>query len=217
MYKYIFNKKMPNKTKELDIVTHMLESINNNFSLDIDETLSVEEQYEYIKNKFAQLCEIDTKVKEHRSNFINKLDTLHQQFMKTDVEDTKPGNREIFDNDSEPDVDVELETQEDVKDTSQVSEKEPITKSKTKKKVTKKVTKNESSNKNKDKDTIEENTELTEHEPEQGSVQSLARDSIQEPDSEPEPEPEPVKSDKKTKITKPQNKKKRGKKKKTDE
>lgn len=139
-------------SKKINTVKQLTQLIDDKFHINEDNKLSIDEQYEYLKNNFAELCDIMTNVQEHRSNYITKLSSLHQQYMDT-VNDEPNDDADI----NEPDVDSELEQQN-------TSESVPKTESKSKS-VKKVVSKKNSKRKQKVKE-VETNTELTEIEPE---------------------------------------------------
>jgi len=123
-------------------VKKLTQQLDEMFNIDEDIKLSIDERYENLKNKFAELCDITANIQEYRIKYIEKLSSLHVDYMATNNED-----QQEEDNTNNPDVDSELENQNHLKSV-------PILEAKSKSKKRQKVKE------------IENNSELTEIEPE---------------------------------------------------
>lgn len=169
----------------MNIVEQVAQILNKHFNVEVNNTLSITEQYEYIKNNFAELCEIDTVIKELRSKFINDLSLLHQRFTETRLEEGIKTNDNNKDNcETEPDNDTELENK-----TNNHQPNEP-------KKNNKRVTTKKQSNIKKKNEVIDNNTELiddvvkvetkseSEHKLDQDSVKTQETQETQETQDE---------------------------------
>jgi histone deacetylase 1/2 len=122
-------------TSKRDTVCEITKHLNSYFNTNNDnKTMSIDEQYNNVRNKFAELCDISTIVSEIRSKYIEELTLLHKNFEKSTPDDTT----NLLPNDNEPDIDTEIEnkkiTKNNIKDikednvevNTELTEQEPM-------------------------------------------------------------------------------------------